>query len=77
MIRTSAAPSTHGGNPRTVRSDSAEIVVALWARLSSDWSSELISCWRITTYAVSDRIAIDTPSAKVVRTATRDASERR
>ena len=52
-------------------------LVALWARLSSDWSSELMSCWRITTYAVSDRIAIDTPSATVVSTATRDASERR
>ncbi len=57
--------------------DSVVSAVARWARLSSDWSSELISCWRITTYAVSDRIAIDTPSATVVRTATRDASERR
>ena len=77
MIRTSAAPSTHAGAPRAVIFDSVVKAVALCARLSSDWSSELISCCRITTYAVSDRIAIDTPRATVVRTATRDARDRR
>ena len=51
--------------------------MALWARLSSDWSSELISCWRITTKAVAARIVIATPSTIVVSTATREASERR
>ena len=77
MIRTSAAPSTHGGMPCAVAFWRSVKLTALCARLSSDWSSELISCWRITTYAVSARIAIDTPSAKVVSTATRDARERR
>ncbi|CAB4965958.1 unannotated protein [freshwater metagenome] len=77
MIRTSAAPSIHAGAPRAVISDSVVVAVALWARLSSDWSSELISCWRITTKAVRAITAIETPSATVVMTATREASDLR
>ena len=52
MIRTSAAPSIQAGAPSAVISDSVVKAVALCARLSSDWSSELIICWRITTKAV-------------------------
>ncbi len=77
MMRTSAAPSSQAGAPCAVILDRVVNAVALWARLSSDWSSELISCCRMTTKAVSAMIAIDAPSASVVRTATREASDRR
>jgi hypothetical protein len=77
MIRTSAAPSIHDGTPSAVTRDSVVLAVALCARLSSDWSSELIICWRITTKAVKAMTAIESPSATVVSTATRDARDLR
>ena len=77
MIRTSAAPSIQAGAPSAVISDSVVKAVALCARLSSDWSSELIICWRITTKAVNAMTAIERPSATVVSTATRDARDLR
>ena len=77
MIRTSAAPSIQPGTPPAVIFDRVVKAVALCARLSSDWSSELIICWRITTKAVNAMTAIERPTATVVSTATRDASDLR
>ena len=57
--------------------DSVVKAVALCARLSNDWSSELIICWRITTKAVKAITAIERPSAIVVSTATREARDLR
>ena len=77
MMRMSAAPSNHAGTSPVAMPDRVVSAVARCARLSSDWSSELISCWRITTYDVAASTAIVTPSTIVVSTATRDASDRR
>ena len=50
---------------------------AFSARSSSDSSRLSWSCIRITMKAPSDIAAIDTATARVVRTATREASDRR
>ena len=50
---------------------------ALLARLSSDSSSDDCSCIRITMKAPSAITAIEAPTATVVRSATREASDRR
>ena len=77
MMRTSAAPSIHEGTSRRVISDSAVYLAAFSARSSSDSSRLDWSCIRITMKAPSDIAAIDTATASVVRTATREASDRR
>ena len=77
MMRTSAAPSIHEGTSRRVISDRAVYLAAFSARSSSDSSRLSCSCIRITMKAPSDITAIDTATASVVRTATREASDRR
>ena len=77
MMRTSAAPSIHEGTSRRVISDRAVYLAAFSARSSSDSSRLSCSCIRITMKAPSDISAMDTATASVVRTATREASERR
>jgi len=62
------------GTPSAVTRESVVLTVALWARLSRDWSRELISCWRITTYDVAASMATVTPRTSVVSTATREAA---
>ena len=77
MMRTSAAPSIQAGAPRTVTSDRAVDPAAWVARLSSD-SSRVACIWcRITMKAPNAITAIEAPTATVVSSATREASDRR